>query len=98
MYLLAAEASDVLQWIPCYCGCGASAGHKSNLECFVHEQREDGTIVWDDHGTRCGTCIDIAFQSAKLTKEGKSIKEIREWVDQRYSNTGAEPTPTPSPM
>ena len=28
IYALSAQVSDVLKYIPCYCGCGDSAGHE----------------------------------------------------------------------
>ena len=49
-YTYAVEHPEVLQYMPCYCGCGMSAGHTSNLDCFIKERRPDGTIVFDDHG------------------------------------------------
>lgn len=97
VYALAAQVSDVLPWIPCYCGCGESAGHKSNLNCFINEVREDGSIEWDDHGTRCGVCLDIAVESAKMKSEGKSLTEIRQTIDEKYKTGYAKPTPTPMP-
>lgn len=98
-YQVAGTLSDTLQWIPCYCGCGESAGHKSNLNCFIHEIREDGTVVWDDHGTRCITCLNIALQSAELSKQGKSHYEIRQYIDAQYGKGGfAKPTDTPMPQ
>ncbi|MFC7442078.1 PCYCGC motif-containing (lipo)protein [Laceyella putida] len=97
IYQIAALNADVLKWIPCYCGCGESAGHESNLDCFIHEIKQDGQIVWDSHGTKCGTCMDIAVESAKLKQEGKSVKEIRQYIDQKYRDGYAKPTPTPMP-
>ncbi|MCF2942403.1 PCYCGC domain-containing protein [Paenibacillus tarimensis] len=94
VYRLAAEHSDLLDWIPCYCGCGSIAGHISSRNCFIYEASEDGAIVWDDHGTRCGTCLDIAFTAVMKQKEGLSIPEIRQYIDARYAESG-EPTPTP---
>lgn len=97
VYALAGSATEVLRWIPCYCGCGESAGHQSNLNCFVAETRKDGSIVWDDHGTRCIVCLEIAAQSVQLYSEGKSIKEIRETIDAQYKEGYAKPTPTDMP-
>ncbi|MFC7681330.1 PCYCGC motif-containing (lipo)protein [Paenibacillus sp. GCM10028914] len=97
IYALAAQVKDVLQWIPCYCGCGESAGHENNLNCFIDEVKEDGSVVWDDHGTRCGVCLDIAVESAKLKSEGKSLSEIRTLIDEKYKTGFAKPTPTPMP-
>lgn len=97
VYQIAGQSTDILEWMPCYCGCGESAGHKSNLNCFIEEKREDGTIVWDDHGTRCLVCLEIAVQSAKMHKDGMSLKEIRQKIDDTYKEGYAKPTPTDMP-
>ncbi|MGM7635287.1 PCYCGC motif-containing (lipo)protein [Bacillus sp. Hm123] len=96
IYLAAAENPEVLESMPCYCGCGDSAGHKSNLNCFVADINEE-KVVWDDHGTRCGVCLEIAAESVLMHKEGKSLKEIRDYIDNKYNEGYAEPTPTPMP-
>ncbi len=97
VYRLAGDNYDLLRRIPCYCGCGRSAGHQSNANCFIKEAGEDGSIVWDDHGTRCNFCLLIAAESAKLKRQGKSDKEIRDYIDEKYKEGFAEPTPTPMP-
>lgn len=97
VYRAAALSGDLLEWIPCYCGCGESAGHQSSRHCFVHAYREDGTVVWDDHGTRCGVCLQIAAEAIRMRQEGKSVKEIREYIDEKYRDGYAAPTPTPMP-
>jgi len=97
VYQAAALSNDLLERIPCYCGCGKSAGHQSSLHCFVHAYREDGSVIWDDHGTRCGVCLEIAAESIRLRQEGKSVQEIREYIDEKYRDGYAEPTPTPMP-
>ncbi|WP_213649725.1 PCYCGC motif-containing (lipo)protein [Paenibacillus sp. J23TS9] len=98
-YSTAASVKDILISIPCYCGCGESAGHKSNLNCFIKEVNTDGSVVWDDHGTRCGVCVETAVAVSELSKQGKSVKDIRNIIDKTYS-TGeyAAPTPTPEVM
>ncbi|WP_028551812.1 PCYCGC motif-containing (lipo)protein [Paenibacillus sp. UNC451MF] len=96
-YQVAASVSDLLQWIPCYCGCGESAGHTSNKNCFIKEIKQDGSVVWDDHGTRCGVCLEIAVTSARMKQDGKSAKEIRSYIDQKYQKGYAKPTDTPKP-
>jgi hypothetical protein len=95
IYIAAAKHPHVLNYIPCYCGCGESAGHKSSLNCFVNELKEDGSIVWDDHGTRCGVCLEIAAKSVIEYSKGKSIKEIRNLIDEAYKEGYGKPTPTP---
>ena len=97
-YIVASQHTDILDWIPCYCGCGEIAGHQSNKNCFIHEVKEDGSVVWDDHGTRCGVCMQIAVESAEMKKDGMSLKEIREAIDHKYGEGYGNPTPTPMPM
>ncbi|GIP23876.1 PCYCGC motif-containing (lipo)protein [Paenibacillus sp. J22TS3] len=97
-YVTAASVSDILSSIPCYCGCGESAGHKSNLNCFISEINKDGSVLWDDHGTRCGVCLETAKTTAEMKKQGKSLKEIRRIIDEQYKEGYAPPTPTPMPL
>ncbi|WP_028610767.1 PCYCGC motif-containing (lipo)protein [Paenibacillus harenae] len=96
-YETAATATDILPYIPCYCGCGESAGHKSNLNCFIAEMREDGSVVWDDHGTRCGVCLEIAVSSAALKASGIEPERIRHIIDETYKEGYAKPTITEMP-
>lgn len=98
VYQIASSVNDTLKSIPCYCGCGESAGHLHNGNCFIKEVKQDGSVVWDDHGTRCGVCMEIAVVTAKMSMEGKSTKEIRTFIDKQYGEGYAEPTPTPMPM
>ncbi|RFU63753.1 PCYCGC motif-containing (lipo)protein [Peribacillus glennii] len=95
IYLAAAKSRDLLEKIPCYCGCGEEAGHKNNYDCFVFENKKDGKVVWDDHGTKCGVCLQIAAQSVIDLQNGKSVKEIRDAIDKKYEKGFAKPTPTP---
>ncbi|WP_336775220.1 PCYCGC motif-containing (lipo)protein [Paenibacillus sp. MMO-58] len=96
-YSVAASVSEVLPYIPCYCGCGESAGHKSNLNCFINKINDDGSVVWDDHGTRCGVCMETAITTAEMKKAGKSLSEIRIAIDNMYKEGYATPTKTPLP-
>src|SRR5699024_6825354 len=60
LYTAVAEHQELLEHMPCYCGCGESVGHGNNMNCFIHDVKDDGAIVWDDHATRCQVCLDIA--------------------------------------
>lgn len=97
VYKAVGQATETLKWMPCYCGCAESANHKSNLNCFIKEVKEDGSVVWDDHGTRCIVCVEIAIKSIKQAQEGTSNKEIRKQIDQDYKEGYSEPTKTPMP-
>lgn len=42
-YVFAAKHPDVLQYMPCYCGCEREPDlHKANLECFVDQIDRSG--------------------------------------------------------
>ncbi|MFE8695809.1 PCYCGC motif-containing (lipo)protein [Cytobacillus sp. FJAT-53684] len=97
VYAAVGDYQDLLEYIPCYCGCKDSAAHKDNYDCFIYENKENGEVVWDDHGTRCGTCLDTAAESINLYNEGKSMKEIRQYIDEKYKEGYADPTSTPFP-
>ncbi|WP_268760165.1 PCYCGC motif-containing (lipo)protein [Bacillus sp. FJAT-28004] len=96
-YQTAATVTDVLPYIPCYCGCGESAGHQSNLNCFIADIEEDGSVVWDDHGTRCGVCIEIAVTTAAMKSSGIEVERIRQIIDETYKEGYAKPTQTKLP-
>ncbi|MEK3808418.1 PCYCGC motif-containing (lipo)protein [Metabacillus sp. SLBN-84] len=97
LYAAAARHEDLLSYMPCYCGCGESAGHKDNGDCFINERKEDGTIVWDDHGTKCGVCLEIAAKAIIEREKGTSVKEVRQMIDEQYKEGYAEPTDTKLP-
>ncbi|MCM3489406.1 PCYCGC domain-containing protein [Alkalihalophilus marmarensis] len=88
---------ELLEHMPCYCGCGESVGHRSTFDCFINERGEDGSIVWDDHGAKCGVCLEIAHASMELYDNGMSEKDIRDLIDEHYKEGYAEPTDTPQP-
>ncbi|MCQ6274988.1 hypothetical protein JMM81_08440 [Bacillus sp. V3B] len=95
IYTTVASHKELLENIPCYCGCGDSVNHKNSYDCFINENKENGAIIWDDHGTKCGVCLEIPAQSILDDKDGKTIEEIRTKVDNTYSDGYAAPTPTP---
>jgi len=95
IYQAVVNHQDVVDQMPCYCGCGESVDHKSNYDCFVFDNEDDGAVVWDDHATKCGVCLDTAVEAINQYNEGKSIKEIRDHIDETYQDGYAKPTPTP---
>jgi len=51
-YVMAAEHPDVVAAVPCYCNCNESAGHMSNMDCFIKELGPNNEVIsWDPHGT-----------------------------------------------
>jgi protein-disulfide isomerase len=47
-YRFALANPDVLDVIPCYCGCG-QVGHENNRMCYIQSENPDGSVVFDDH-------------------------------------------------
>jgi hypothetical protein len=87
-YQFAVANPDVLTQLPCYCGCGAM-GHTSNYSCYVGEQNTDGTVkTFDNHALGCSICVDITQDAIRMLRDGKSVPEIRAYVDQTYSKYG----------
>ena len=97
VYAMTVHEEDLLEHIPCYCGCGESARHRNVFDCFVHQKNDDGTVIWDNHGMKCGVCLDIAVESIGLKEQGASPSEIREAIDEKYKEGYATPTKTPVP-
>ena len=86
-YQFAAANPDVMEDLPCYCGCGG-IGHESNYDCYVAEIDANGSIRFDGHALGCSICVDITLDAMRLLKDGKSVPEIRAYVDATYSRYG----------
>jgi hypothetical protein len=86
-YQFAVANPDVIQHIPCYCGCGAM-GHTSNYSCYVESVDAAGKTKFDGHALGCSICVDITQDAMRLTKEGKSPQAIKAYVDKTYSQYG----------
>lgn len=86
-YQFAVANPDVLQQIPCYCGCGAM-GHTSNYSCYVADAGADGSITYDEHALDCGICVDISHDVKRLLAQGKSVAEIYTYIDGTYARFG----------
>lgn len=48
-YRYAVGHGDLLQYIPCFCGCG-KIGHRHNADCYVAERLPGGRITFTNHG------------------------------------------------
>ena len=91
-YQFAAANPDILEQVPCYCGCGAM-GHNSNYDCYVSEVSSDGSIVYDSHALGCSICVDITLDTMRLLDQGKEVKEIKAFIDQTYAQYGPSNIP-----
>ena len=86
-YQFAAANPDIMQHIPCYCGCG-SMGHTSNYSCYISSVDEAGNITFDNHALGCSICVDITQDAMRMSAEGSSVDEIKAFVDVTYSKYG----------
>lgn len=65
----AAKVQKVLYQLPCFCRCDKAMGHTSLHSCF------EGT-----HGAVCSTCAKEGYYAYLMTKQGKTVKQIREGI------------------
>lgn len=91
-YQFAAANPDIMENIPCYCGCG-NIGHASNYACYVSHIDEDGNIVYDNHALGCSICVDITQDVIRMLREGNSTQEARNYIDETYSKYGPSNIP-----
>src|SRR3989337_1041253 len=77
-------------------GGGDPSGHKSAKNCFIKESSTPGNPQFDEHGASCAMCVGIALDAKTMTEEGRSLGEIRAYIDQEYGAIGAG-TDTPFP-
>jgi hypothetical protein len=97
VYEFAARHPEVLQHVPCYCGC-ERVGHNGNHDCFVKTRMPNGTVSeWDTHGIGCAICIDVARDAMSLFNSGSSVQQIRAAIDRKYASHFPSSTPTPRP-
>ena len=86
-YQFAVANPELLKGIPCYCGCGGM-GHTSNYSCYVQGVSATGATVFDTHALGCSICVDITQDAMRLSKQGKSLREINAYVQDTYARFG----------
>ena len=47
LYEFQVTHGELMRYMPCFCGCGQNAGHRSNRDCYVREVNPDGSVVFD---------------------------------------------------
>ena len=90
-FALTEAGNDLLEQVPCYCGC-KNIGHMHTRDCFWTDEEK-----WDKHGVRCMICVEIAMNTKLMHEEGKGIIEIREKIDSHYERIAEYATETPMP-
>ncbi len=91
-YQFASANPDVMKGIPCYCGCG-NIGHTSNYSCYVQSTDANGNITFDNHALGCSLCVTITQDTMRLLKEGKTVPQIKAYVDTTYGKYGTSNMP-----
>lgn len=90
-YRFAAANPDVLEQIPCFCGCGV-IGHTSVRSCFVKHGAQK-PVEYDPHGAGCSICVDIVLDALRLTEEGQDVAAVREYINRVYRERGPSNQP-----
>ncbi|HEU0291433.1 MAG TPA: PCYCGC motif-containing (lipo)protein [Anaerolineales bacterium] len=91
-YQFSAANSDIMQDIPCYCGCG-NIGHTSNYDCYVSSVDDKGNISFDNHALGCSICVDITQDVMRMLRDGKTPQDARAYIDATYSKYGPSNIP-----
>lgn len=47
LYEFQVTHGEVMRYMPCFCGCGRGAGHRSNRDCYIKQVNADGSVVFD---------------------------------------------------
>jgi len=85
-YDFAAQHPEILQYVPCFCGCGEEAGHKSNEACFIARRDTKGNVLeWDTHGFGCTICVDVAREAMQMYSSGADVQAIRAAIQKKWS-------------
>lgn len=96
-YEFAARHPEVLEYVPCFCGC-ERGGHQGNHDCFVAGRDSEGNVTqWDAHALHCQICLDVARDALQMHRSGATVAAIRAAIDQKYAGPGVPQTPTPAP-
>jgi len=95
-YAFALARPDVIQWMPCYCGC-AGIPHRSNLDCFFQRREVKGNYMYEEHASFCDICVKTANMASDMLQQGKTMVQIRAAVDATFGGGAAPGTDTPLP-
>ena len=97
-YKYATQHPEILEQIPCYCGCGShgseASGYKPHRflrDCFITDN-----WTYDEHASFCDVCVGETTKVQAYLAQGKTLKETRDLIDQEYSKSGGMMTNTPS--
>lgn len=95
-YAFALARPDVLQWLPCYCGC-TGIPHRSNLDCYFVRREVKGTFAYEEHASFCDICIKTANMASEMLAKGSTMTQVRAAVDSTFGGGAVPGTDTPVP-
>lgn len=73
-YGVAKQQPELLEKLPCYCGCYFKDGHQNLLDCFR-----------DRHAAECDTCQKMALRAATLSQQGYAAEDIKSTLDREFA-------------
>jgi len=85
-YAFAIQHPQIVGWMPCFCGCEAM-DHGSNLDCYFKPGQPGDKPVFEEHASFCDICVDITLKTKQLDAQGKSLREIRQIIDQTFGGS-----------
>ncbi len=71
---------ELVEQLPCYCGCMTSAAHGSLYDCFVEQSGS-----YSAHAGACGICLAEAADAEALHAQGVAAAAIRAYLDGTYA-------------
>ena len=95
-YAYALQHPEIVEWMPCYCGC-AAMGHGSNLDCYFKHGVVGDKAVYEEHASYCDICVQITLKAKQLNASGQSLTQIRQAIDKTFGGSGAPGTDTAQP-
>lgn len=96
VYEFAAAHPEILRYMPCFCVCGKTKGHRSNEQCYI-TSRTKTSVVWNDHAAGCPICLGVARDARAMFLEGQDVRAIRRAIEESYAHKFANHTDTPEP-
>lgn len=86
-YEFAASHPEVVEFMPCFCACAKTHGHRSLEDCFIKSRATmTSPVVWNSHGGECSICVIVAQEARRLKLEGKDVRSIREAVEAKFGS------------
>jgi hypothetical protein len=71
----------------------ANPGVMKHIPCYVSNVDAQGSITFDNHALGCFLCVNITQDTMRLLKEGKTVPEIKAYVEATYGKYGTSNIP-----